>query len=64
MPAMPASAAATAPAGSNDKDTDEQTATLVLPDGREHKIKMYKGQLGDEQFLDIRDLGAKAGCFT
>eukprot|EP00392_Amoebophrya_sp_AT5.2_P016457 g16719.t1 len=45
-------------------DDDTQWATLRLPDGREHKIKAYKGTEGDELFLDIRDLYAKTNAFT
>lgn len=43
---------------------EEQWATLQLPDGRVHKVRMLKPQLGSEQFLDIRDLFAKTNCLT
>mmetsp|Transcript_66299 Transcript_66299/g.192091 ORF Transcript_66299/g.192091 Transcript_66299/m.192091 type:complete len:488 (-) Transcript_66299:211-1674(-) len=43
---------------------EDQFATLTLPDGREHKINILKPHLGEELFLDIRDLYAKTGCFT
>jgi len=43
---------------------DEEAAILTLPDGRTHKIKVLKGTLGNESFLDIRDMNQKVGCFT
>lgn len=43
---------------------EEQWATLTLPDGREHKIKVMSPLYGDDKFLDIRDLNAKTGHFT
>eukprot|EP00429_Kryptoperidinium_foliaceum_P041812 CAMPEP_0176107000 /NCGR_PEP_ID=MMETSP0120_2-20121206/53695_1 /TAXON_ID=160619 /ORGANISM="Kryptoperidinium foliaceum, Strain CCMP 1326" /LENGTH=496 /DNA_ID=CAMNT_0017441123 /DNA_START=80 /DNA_END=1570 /DNA_ORIENTATION=- len=46
------------------KDGREEYAVLKLPDGREHKIKILKPKIGEESFLDIRDLHAKTGCFT
>eukprot|EP00929_Paragymnodinium_shiwhaense_P117049 TRINITY_DN871_c0_g1_i1.p1 TRINITY_DN871_c0_g1~~TRINITY_DN871_c0_g1_i1.p1 ORF type:complete len:964 (+),score=169.65 TRINITY_DN871_c0_g1_i1:92-2983(+) len=46
------------------KTVAEENATLVLPDGTEHKMKILKGALGTDKFLDIRDLSAKTNCFT
>lgn len=43
------------------KEEQDEYAVLKLPDGREHKIKMLKPKLGEERFLDIRDLHAKTG---
>mmetsp|Transcript_11723 Transcript_11723/g.32026 ORF Transcript_11723/g.32026 Transcript_11723/m.32026 type:complete len:499 (-) Transcript_11723:151-1647(-) len=45
-------------------EVEEQVAILKLPDGREHRIKVLKPTLGEEHFLDIRDLYAKTGYFT
>jgi len=39
-------------------------AVLTLPDGREHRIPILKPALGDDLFLDVRDLYAKTGAFT
>uniref|UniRef100_A0A7S0FSB1 Citrate synthase n=1 Tax=Pyrodinium bahamense TaxID=73915 RepID=A0A7S0FSB1_9DINO len=39
-------------------------AVLKLPDGREHQLKVLRPTVGDDSFLDIRDLYAKTGCFT
>jgi citrate synthase len=39
-------------------------ATLKFPDGTVHKIKVLKPAVGDEIFLDIRDLYAKTNCLT
>jgi citrate synthase len=39
-------------------------ATLTLPDGQEHCVKVLRPTLGDDVFLDIRDLHAKLGCFV
>lgn len=47
-----------------DGKSGEEYAVLKLPDGREHKIKMLKGSMGAESFLDIRDLHAKTQTFT
>lgn len=44
--------------------SDPNVATLILPDGRRHQINILKPTLGEEHFLDIRDLYAKTGCFT
>merc|ERR1719362_1763694 len=37
---------------------------LILPNGKEHFIKVLEPQEGDDRFLDIRDLHAKTGFFT
>jgi len=39
-------------------------ARLILPDGKEHLIKVLVPEAGDDRFLDIRDLHAKTGFFT
>lgn len=43
---------------------NEKYAVLKLPDGREHKIKIYNGTIGSDSFLDIRDLYSKTGCLV
>ncbi len=43
---------------------EEEYAVLTLPDGKEHKIRMHRGTLGEDILLDIRDLHAKTKCFT
>lgn len=41
-----------------------EAAVLILPDGKEHTLKMLRPQEGSLVFLDIRDLHAKTGYFT
>lgn len=41
-----------------------QEAVLKLPNGTEHKMKILKSTIGDDVFLDIRDLHAKTGHFV
>jgi len=41
-----------------------EVATLKLPDGQEHHIKLLRPSHGDDLFLDIRDLHARTGCFV
>jgi len=41
-----------------------EVATLTLPDGQEHSIKVLRPSLGNDMFLDIRDLHARTGCFV
>eukprot|EP00403_Amphidinium_massartii_P031546 CAMPEP_0178444774 /NCGR_PEP_ID=MMETSP0689_2-20121128/39736_1 /TAXON_ID=160604 /ORGANISM="Amphidinium massartii, Strain CS-259" /LENGTH=495 /DNA_ID=CAMNT_0020069127 /DNA_START=78 /DNA_END=1562 /DNA_ORIENTATION=- len=43
---------------------EAQYAELKLPDGRVHKIKVLEPTLGEERFLDVRDLFVKTGYFT
>jgi len=47
-----------------DDFAQDETAELVLPDGRTHKIRIFKSKVGDDKFLDIRDLHKHTGCFT
>lgn len=46
------------------QDGQEQVATLKMPDGTEHTIKVLQPSFGSDKFLDIRDLHAKTGYFT
>jgi len=46
------------------EDGQEEYATLKLPDGRVHKMKIMKPTVGEERFLDIRDLHAKTNYLT
>mmetsp|Transcript_48371 Transcript_48371/g.138182 ORF Transcript_48371/g.138182 Transcript_48371/m.138182 type:complete len:487 (-) Transcript_48371:29-1489(-) len=45
-------------------DDKKDVAILRLPDGREHQISILRPTLGDDVFLDIRDLHAKTGCIA
>eukprot|EP00591_Stephanopyxis_turris_P002444 CAMPEP_0195513020 /NCGR_PEP_ID=MMETSP0794_2-20130614/4775_1 /TAXON_ID=515487 /ORGANISM="Stephanopyxis turris, Strain CCMP 815" /LENGTH=525 /DNA_ID=CAMNT_0040640931 /DNA_START=87 /DNA_END=1664 /DNA_ORIENTATION=+ len=47
-----------------DESMQGDFATLTLPDGKEHKIKIHRGTACNTSFLDIQDLFAKTGCFT
>eukprot|EP00405_Crypthecodinium_cohnii_P013212 CAMPEP_0206444310 /NCGR_PEP_ID=MMETSP0324_2-20121206/14842_1 /ASSEMBLY_ACC=CAM_ASM_000836 /TAXON_ID=2866 /ORGANISM="Crypthecodinium cohnii, Strain Seligo" /LENGTH=495 /DNA_ID=CAMNT_0053912321 /DNA_START=127 /DNA_END=1614 /DNA_ORIENTATION=- len=49
---------------SSPKQSEQEYAILKLPDGREHKISVLKPSMGDDVFLDIRDLYSKTGVFT
>jgi len=42
----------------------DDVAVLRFPDGREHEIKLLRPTLGDDTYLDVRDLYAKTGCLT
>jgi len=51
--------------GKSPKDhPSDEVATLTLPNGQEHSIKVLRPSMGDDLFLDIRDLHAKIGCFV
>ncbi|CAE7940695.1 gltA, partial [Symbiodinium necroappetens] len=43
---------------------DAPEAVLKLPNGKEHRIKVLKPTLGEELFLDIRDLHRSTGYFV
>lgn len=52
------------PAAEATTEAAPAVARLILPDGKEHLIKVLVPEAGDDRFLDIRDLHAKTGFFT